>query len=108
MCTARNTSSIQWRSNIIKSDFVQCQRKDPLLHNVVVDGIAISVQTIYSADTTTLQCNLTIKAKELPPNHQEPHIYEFTCENVDIGVSQTDTLEVTGIRKLGIHTVKGQ
>ena len=89
-CTARNTSSIQWRSNI-KDNFVLCHRNDPSLRNITVDGIGVTVQT-YSNDTSVLICILNIKAGELQSNQQ----LHFTCENVDIGLSESDTLEVIG------------
>ena len=90
-CTARNTSIIRWSSNI-KSNFALCQISDPSVRNITIDGIRVVVKTYYSDGTFLLACNLEIKAAELPVIRQ----LSFTCQNVDIGIGVSASLEVLG------------
>ena len=90
-CTARNTSIVSWHSNI-KSNFALCRRSDTSVRSIIVDGIRVGVKTNYSDDRFLLGCDLEIVAAELPANR----MLSFTCQNVDVGISETGSVEVLG------------
>ena len=89
-CSARNTSLIEWSINRLVT--VTCYKNDPPVHNISVDGIRIFIQTNYFNQTSVLNCDFKINARELPKN--QPLFY--TCQNVDIGVTAARSFEVEG------------
>ena len=86
-CMARNTSIIQWSSNL-SSRQIYCRKDNQTTRNITISNTDVDIFTEYSAadsnGNTVLRCSLILTASELPVNQQ----LSLSCLNSDIGVRE--------------------